>query len=147
VSDTHGLLRPEVLDLLAGAEHIIHAGDVGDLGILDALGAIAPTTAVRGNTDYGPLAVLPLTAWAEVPGCAAYVVHIPEDLDLDPAAAGVRMVVTGHTHRPRIAWVDGVLHLNPGSIGPRRFSLPISMARVYLTSSGLRPEILELDGT
>ncbi|MBT8402505.1 MAG: metallophosphatase family protein [Gemmatimonadetes bacterium] len=145
VSDTHGLLRPEVLSLLEGARHIIHAGDVGDPAILETLGRIAPTTAVRGNTDRGPLASLPLTAALEVEGHATYVIHIPEDLDVDPVAAGLAVVIHGHTHRPRVEWIDGVLHLNPGSIGPRRFSLPITMARVYFDEGGLRPEILDLD--
>ncbi|NNK64056.1 MAG: metallophosphoesterase family protein [Gemmatimonadetes bacterium] len=144
VSDTHGLLRPEVLPLLEGACHIIHAGDVGDPAILETLGRIAPTTAVRGNTDRGPLASLPLTAALEVEGHATYAIHIPEDLDVDPVAAGLAVVIHGHTHRPRVEWIDGVLHLNPGSIGPRRFSLPITMARVYFEEGGLRPEILDL---
>lgn len=144
VSDTHGLLRPGVLPLLEGAEHIVHAGDVGDPAILRTLEAIAPVTAVRGNTDGGPLASLPLTAAIEVCGHAAYVIHIPEDLDLDPVAAGLSIVIHGHTHRPRVEWIDGVLHLNPGSIGPRRFSLPITMARVYFDEGGVRPEIVDV---
>ena len=145
VSDTHGLLRDEVPGLLEGAVHIIHAGDVGDPGIIDRLRAIAPTTVVRGNTDLGELGSLPLTEAVTVAGHAIYVIHIPEDLDLDPAAAGFSMVVHGHTHRPRVDRLKGVWHLNPGSIGPRRFDLPITLARVHVEPAGLRPEIIDLE--
>ena len=144
VSDTHGLLRPEIPALLEGCARIIHAGDVGDPAILETLRSIAPLTVVRGNVDRGPLAELPLREVVEVDGHLVYVVHIPEDLDLDPGAAGIAVVVHGHTHRPRLEWIDQVLYLNPGSIGPRRFSLPVTFARLTLSPGGVRAEIVDL---
>lgn len=145
VSDTHGLLRPEVLPILDGCDLIVHAGDVGDPTILDTLRTVAPVRAVRGNVDGGALRALPHTDAVNVGGHLVYVVHIPEDLDLDPGAAGVSVVIHGHTHRPRVEWSDGVLFLNPGSVGPRRFSLPVTLARLRLGPEGVAPEIVELD--
>ena len=145
VSDTHGLLRPQVPPLLARCDHIIHAGDVGDGEILDALAGIAPLTVVRGNVDGGELGRLPLREAVELGGHLVYVVHIPEDLDLDPVAAGVSVVIHGHTHRSRVDRRDGVLFLNPGSVGPRRFSLPVTLARLYLTTGRADAEVVELD--
>lgn len=145
VSDTHGLLRPEVIPLLAGCRHIVHAGDVGDPAILQVLAGVAPVTAVRGNVDGGALAALPLREAVEVAGHLIYVVHIPDDLDLDPPAAGVSVVVHGHTHRSRLERQGGVLYLNPGSIGPRRFSLPVTLARLTLGPEGADAEIVTLD--
>lgn len=145
VSDTHGLLRPEVLPLLEGCDLILHAGDVGDPGILTSLERIAPTRAVRGNVDGGPLRALPLTEAVEVGGHLIYMVHIPDDLDLDPEAAGVSVVIHGHTHRPRAERVGEVLYLNPGSIGPRRFSLPVAFAFLHLHPDGVEWEGVELD--
>lgn len=145
VSDTHGLLRPEVPPLLEGCDLVVHAGDVGDPAILHALRRIAPVRAVRGNVDGGALAGLPLTEAVEVAGHLLYVVHIPEDLDVDPGAAGVSVVIHGHTHRPRSERVDGVLFLNPGSAGPRRFSLPVSVALLRLGPGGPEAEVVELD--
>lgn len=144
VSDTHGLLRPEVPPLLEGCDLILHAGDVGDPAILTSLEGIAPTRAVRGNVDRGPLRALPLTEAVEVGGHLIYMVHIPEDLDLDPVAAGVSVVIHGHTHRPRAERIDGVLHLNPGSIGPRRFSLPVTLALLRLFPGGVEWEHVDL---
>ena len=137
ISDTHGLLRPEVLSPLQGSELIIHAGDVGKPEVIDALKAIAPVIAVRGNIDKGGWATaLPLTAVIEAQFAAIYVIHDIQELDLDPGAAGFNIVVSGHTHKPGRKDVSGVLYINPGSAGPRRFQLPVSVARLDL---GLTP--------
>jgi putative phosphoesterase len=131
ISDTHGLLRPEALTALAGVDHILHAGDVGDYAILAALATIAPVTAIRGNVDlYGDLATLPATEAIELSGRLFYLLHSIHDLDLDPAAAGIAMVISGHSHQPAVETRKGVVYLNPGSAGPRRFKLPISLAIV-----------------
>ena len=133
VSDTHSLLRPEVLPALSGVEHILHAGDVGDPAILDALRAIAPLTAIRGNIDRnGPTAALPATEALELGGHMIYMLHALDDLDLHPHAAGISVVVYGHSHRPAIEYRDHVLFLNPGSCGPKRFSLPVTLALLEL---------------
>ena len=133
ISDTHGLLRPEVLPALAGGEHILHAGDVGDPAILDALRRVAPVTAIRGNVDtHGACALLPATEAVELGGRLVYLVHSVHDLDIDPRAAGVAVVVSGHSHKPAIESRGGVLYLNPGSAGPRRFSLPVTLAIVEI---------------
>jgi putative phosphoesterase len=145
VSDTHGLLRPEVLPALEGCGLVLHAGDVGDAGILRELETIAPVRAVRGNTDHGALgASLPMTEWVEVGEHALYMVHIREDLDLDPSAAGVSAVVYGHTHRPLVEERDGVLYINPGSCGPRRFDLPVTVARLSVSTAGLSVRLIPL---
>lgn len=147
ISDTHGLLRPEAVDALDGVERIIHGGDVGGEDILDDLSAIAPVTVVRGNTDYQSWAArLPVTELLEVGGRSIYVVHDIEDLNVDPAAAGIDVVVYGHSHQP--VWdqrVDGVWQLNPGSAGPRRFSLPVSVARLKVFTKYIRGEIKYLE--
>ena len=145
ISDTHGLLRPEVLTRLAGVEHIIHAGDIGSSEIVPRLAAIAPVTAIRGNVDTQPWART-FAPWEVVTlaGRTIYVVHDRGALDLDPVAAGFDMVMSGHSHQPRIETVDGVVYLNPGSAGPRRFRLPITLATVELTAAATRPEIHEL---
>jgi uncharacterized protein len=145
LSDTHGLLRPEVLPALAAVDHILHAGDVGDAAILDALRAIAPVTAIRGNIDRtGPCAALPATELVEMGGTAFYLLHDLKELDLDPLAAGIGAVVSGHSHKPAIQHRHGVLYLNPGSAGPRRFSLPITLAMVALDAGHPQAEIVEL---
>lgn len=137
ISDTHGLLRPEVIPALAGCEQVLHAGDVGSPEILEALAAVGPVHAVRGNTDRaGPAAKLPETVLVELEGVTLYMIHILDDLDLDPAAAGVDVVVYGHTHRPRVDERDGVLFVNPGSCGPRRFDLPVTVARLTVGPGG-----------
>jgi putative phosphoesterase len=129
VSDTHGLLRPEVAAGLAGVERILHMGDVGRPEVLDELGRIAPVLAVRGNVDHGGWAErLPRTAAADLFGAPAFLVHDVADLDLDPRAAGLRFVLHGHSHVPRDEERDGVRFVNPGACGPRRFSLPVSFA-------------------
>jgi uncharacterized protein len=145
ISDTHGLLRPEAVAALHDADLIIHAGDVGDPQILDRLRAIAPTFAVRGNVDTSPWAQqLPLTEVVGVASLQMYVLHDLSDLDLDPRAAGFAAVITGHTHRPHAEVRSDVLYLNPGSAGPRRFSLPIAVARLEVSGSRISHEIVEL---
>jgi uncharacterized protein len=145
ISDTHGLLRREARECLAGCDFIIHAGDVGEPSILERLGEIAPVTAVRGNIDKGHWAdALPVTEVLEVEGKLFYVLHALEDLDLDPVAAGIHAVISGHSHRPAIDTRGSVLYVNPGSAGPRRFSLPICVGRIKVTRTGLEPEIVRL---
>jgi putative phosphoesterase len=145
LSDTHGLLRPELLPALAGVDHILHAGDVGDPAILTALANIAPVTAIRGNIDtHGPNSLLPATEAIELAGCLLYMVHSREDLDLNPQAAGIAAVIYGHSHKPSIEDHHGVLYLNPGSAGPRRFNLPITCALLRITNAHPQAEILPL---
>jgi putative phosphoesterase len=145
ISDTHGLLRPEGVDALHGAELIIHAGDVGSPDILEELRRIAPVTAVRGNVDHGDWTRhLPETAVVEAENRVLYVLHDIGTLDLDPAAAGFAAVISGHSHQPHQEMRKGVLYLNPGAAGPRRFKLPISLARLHLSTAGLRVEFVEL---
>ena len=144
ISDTHGLLRPEALEALPGVEHILHAGDVGDIAILDSLRAIAPVTAIRGNVDgYGDCAALPETEAVELGGRLFYLVHSVYDLDVNPVTAGIAVVVSGHSHRPGVERKGGVLYLNPGSAGPRRFTLPVTVAIVTLGDE-IAVEIMEL---
>jgi putative phosphoesterase len=145
ISDTHGLLRPEAVKVLQGVELIIHAGDVGNPKVLANLARIAPVHAVRGNTDRGDWAAdLPHTRVVEVGGVHLYVLHELFCLDLDPAAAGFAAVIFGHSHSPHLERKNGVLYLNPGSAGPRRFTLPVSLARIKLQGISLHPELLEL---
>ena len=145
ISDTHGLLRPEVTERLAGVHYIIHAGDIGRSEVISGLRKIAPVTAIRGNIDRGEWAAeYPHTALVELGGRSIYVLHNLKELDLDPAAAGIDAVVSGHAHRPKIETVGGVLYLNPGSAGPRRFTLPIALAALELTGDALRPCIHEV---
>ena len=137
ISDTHGLLREEAKAFLRGCDHIVHGGDIGDERVLEALAAIAPVTAVRGNNDFG--------AWAEgiretelitLGGVYLYAIHDLAQLDIDPGAAGVSVVVSGHSHKPLVTERDGVLFVNPGSAGPRRFKLPISIAELVIDGDG-----------
>ena len=145
ISDTHGLLREEAVLALRGCELIIHAGDVGKPEIIDVLKAVAPIVVVRGNIDKGPWALgLPASAVIEFHSAMIYVLHSLEDLDLDPAAAGFRVVVSGHSHRPGSEERDGVLYVNPGSAGPRRFRLPVTIARLDLGKSPWKVEFVEL---
>jgi putative phosphoesterase len=145
ISDTHGLLRPEALTALAGAKHILHAGDVGDIQILGELRRIAPVTAIRGNIDtHGACAELPATEMVEVLDRLFYLVHSIADLDIKPEAAGVAAVLYGHSHRPGFDLHDGVLYLNPGSAGPRRFQLPVTIARLTVSAQGISPEIVPI---
>ena len=145
ISDTHGLLRPEALTTLRSVDHILHAGDIGDPGILDALREIAPVTAIRGNVDtYGPCANLPATEAIELAGSLIYILHSIDDLDLKPEAAGISVVVYGHSHKPLIEHRQGVLYLNPGSAGPRRFNLPVTLALVEVTPGVISPRLLHV---
>jgi putative phosphoesterase len=145
ISDTHGLLRPEATAALAGSDYIIHAGDIGDISILERLKAIAPVTAVRGNIDKGSWASgIPKTEVLHAGDALFFVIHALEDLDRDPAAAGFHAVVSGHSHRPSVETRNGVLFINPGSAGPRRFHLPISLARVSARGTVLEPRLLDL---
>ena len=142
ISDTHGLLRPEAIERLAGVDHIIHAGDIGRPEVVSDLRKIAPVTAIRGNIDRGEWAAeFPHTALVKLGGRSIHVLHNLKELDLDPAVAGIDVVVSGHSHRPKITTVDGVLYLNPGSAGPRRFTLPIALATLELRHDALRPAI------
>jgi uncharacterized protein len=144
ISDTHGLLRPEAVAALRGVEHILHAGDVGDVAILDALRKIAPVTAIRGNVDVsGPCAELPNTEVVELGGRLFYLVHAVQDLDINPVAAGVAMVVSGHSHKASVQVRDGVVFFNPGSAGPRRFSLPVTVGFVT-AEDGVEASVMEL---
>ncbi len=145
ISDTHGLLRPEALAALASAEHILHAGDVGRIEILDSLRAIAPVTAIRGNIDnHGPCAGLPATEAVELAGRLFYLVHSIDDLDISPTAAGVAAVIYGHSHRPSSEVRNAVLYLNPGSAGPRRFDLPVTIALITATPETLTARIIPI---
>jgi uncharacterized protein len=145
ISDTHGLLRPEVIPALRGVDHILHAGDVGDPAILEKLRELAPVTAISGNIDVlGTCGHLPPTEVITLHGHTFYMLHDRKALDLDPAAAGFAAVISGHSHRPLIEWRDGVLYLNPGSAGPRRLSLPISLALVTIRAEILDPQLVTL---
>jgi uncharacterized protein len=145
LSDTHGLLRPEVLPALAGVGHILHAGDIGDPVILDHLRQLAPVTAIRGNIDTsGPCAQLPATEVLDLDGALLYMLHSLHDLDLNPAAAGISVIITGHSHQPSIDTRNGVLYLNPGSCGPRRFHLPITLALLRLDAGPPSAELISL---
>lgn len=146
ISDTHGLLRPQALAFLAGSEHIIHGGDIGNPDILAQLAAIAPLTVVRGNNDTGAWAAgLPETALVRLGGVGVYAIHDLKQLAIDPAHEGVRVVVAGHSHRPSTVERGGVLYVNPGSAGRRRFSLPISVAELLIDGAGVRARIVHLD--
>jgi hypothetical protein len=145
ISDTHGLLRPEAVAALAGSDFIIHAGDIGHPEVLEGLARLAPVTAIRGNVDRGDWAAgLPPTDVLDAGGTYLYVVHNLAELDLDPAAAGFQMVVSGHSHQPAVREKDGVLYINPGSAGPRRFSLPVAVGRVRIADGRIVPELMEL---
>ena len=145
ISDTHGLLRPEALDALKGVDLILHAGDIGNSQVLETLQGIAPVIAVRGNNDKG--------AWAaELPDCEVvgvgavnvYILHNVKEIDLNPVAAGFQVVVSGHSHKPSVEERKGVLYVNPGSAGPRRFSLPVSVARLRISGESVFAELVEL---
>lgn len=145
ISDTHGLLRQEAQQVLRGSTLIIHAGDIGSPHVLESLRTIAPVVAVRGNIDKGQWAqALPKWEVVEIAGISIYVIHDFNDLDLDPAAAGFSAVISGHSHRPSIQNQKGVLLLNPGSAGPRRFTLPVSTALLYVKNGMLEPQLIEL---
>lgn len=145
IADTHGLIRPEAIAALMGAERIIHAGDIGRPTVLEALAAVAPVVAVRGNNDQDAwAATIPETAIVEVDGLRLYVLHDIKALDFDPAIAGFSAVICGHSHRPRLEQHAGVWFVNPGSAGPRRFTLPVAVARLYVQGGTLTAELVEL---
>ncbi|HSZ62894.1 MAG TPA: metallophosphoesterase family protein [Terriglobales bacterium] len=145
ISDTHGLLRPQAVEALRGSDRILHAGDVGAPDILEALKQIAPVTAIRGNVDTEPWAsTLALTEVVEASRISIYMLHDLAQLDLKPEAAGFRVIVYGHSHKPKIEEKNGVLFFNPGSAGPRRFSLPVSVGRLMIAGGGVRAELIDL---
>jgi len=147
ISDTHGLLRPEALFALAGSDHIIHAGDIGEPAILDKLTDIAPLTAVRGNVDYGAWAKkIPEINVLEVGGVSIYIIHNLQELDLKPEASGFAALVYGHSHVAKREIKNGVLYFNPGSAGPKRFVLPVTLGKLLIRNQELEPEIIELAG-
>ncbi len=146
ISDTHGLLRPEALEFLRGSEHIIHAGDIGSPEIIPALETIAPVTAIRGNVDTQPWAQrFAETEVVELAGLHLYVIHDRNALDLNPQAAGFAAVISGHSHQPKQEIKGGVLYFNPGSAGPRRFSLPISIGKLEITPKGIQATLHRLE--
>src|ERR1700674_3533329 len=146
ISDTHGLLRPEAVDALRGSHRILHAGDIGAPEILEALAKIAPVTAVRGNVDTASWArALPQTEVVEAGGVSIYILHDLGQLDLKPEAAGCGGVVYGHSHQPKMEEKNGVLYFNPGSAGPRRFRLPVSVGRLTIVAGKVRAQLVELE--
>jgi len=145
ISDTHDLLRPQAIDFLRGSDFIIHAGDICDSTVIDELARIAPVTVVRGNNDRGTWAnALPETELVKFGGIFIHVIHDLSQLDIDPNGAGVRVVVSGHSHKPVIEHRDGVVFVNPGSAGPRRFKLPISVAELVVAGGLVSARIVEL---
>ncbi|MFT5450111.1 MAG: putative phosphoesterase [Gammaproteobacteria bacterium] len=145
ISDTHGLLRPQACAFLRGVDEIVHAGDIGSVEVISQLQTIAPVTAIRGNVDKGAWAnAFPDVEIIEVDGRYIHVLHNLNDLDLDPVAAGLDVVISGHSHQPKCETIGEVLYLNPGSAGPRRFKLPIAIARLSVTASGIHAQIEEL---
>ena len=145
ISDTHGLLRPEALAALQGSDFIVHAGDIGDPAILDELNEIAPVTAVRGNVDHGAWAEkIPQTNVLEVEAISIYVLHILDELDLKPGAGGFAAVICGHSHMPKQETKNGVLYFNPGSAGPKRFDLPVSLGRLIVERGKIQTQIIKL---
>ena len=146
ISDTHGLLRPEAVRALSGSDRILHAGDVGASEILEKLAQIAPVTAVRGNIDTAPWArrVLPETEVVDVGGVTIYILHDLGELDLKPEAAGFGVVIFGHSHRPKLEERNGVLYFNPGSAGPRRFNLPVSLGKLTIQAGKVHAELITL---
>ena len=146
ISDTHGLLRPEVYEAFHNVERIIHAGDIGSENIIHELENIAPVTAVRGNMDRDEMALkLHRTETVELKNMLLYVIHDISRLDIDPKVSGVKAVIFGHSHKPTVQKHDGVLYMNPGSAGPRRFSLPVSVGLLHINSKGIRAEVVKLN--
>ncbi len=146
ISDTHGLLRPSALTALRGSDFIIHAGDVGRPGVLEGLRTIAPVIAVRGNVDYGGWAdALPMSAVLSLGGHDLHILHILADIGRDPKASGFAAVIYGHSHKPDITETDGVVYFNPGSAGPRRFKLPVTVGRLSIKDGRVTPELLPIE--
>jgi putative phosphoesterase len=145
ISDTHGLVRPQALEALAGVEMILHAGDIGNQQVLDTLKDIAPVVAVRGNNDKGDLAqTLPDWEVVEVGNVSIYMLHDVKEIDISPSGGGFHVVVSGHSHRPSVEEHRGVLYINPGSAGPRRFKLPVSLAHLQITGENLHANLIDL---
>jgi hypothetical protein len=145
ISDTHGLLRPEAVSFLRGSDHIVHGGDIGHAEVLDELSALAPVTAVRGNNDKGAWADrLAETEFVQIGDVCIYALHDIAQLDIDPSGAGVQVVVSGHSHKPSVERRNGVLYVNPGSAGPRRFKLPISVAELVIAEGVVSARLVEL---
>lgn len=146
ISDTHSLLRPQAIEALQGAELILHAGDIGSIEVIDRLKDVAPVVAVRGNIDKDAWAKqFPLTALATIEGLRIYVLHNIQEINLDPASSGYDIVVSGHSHKASIQNKSGVLYLNPGSAGKRRFKLPITLAKIEVSTNGVVAQIIELN--
>jgi putative phosphoesterase len=144
ISDTHGLLRPEARAFAGGCDYIIHGGDIGSAAILDELSALAPLTAVKGNNDRQAWAArLPETEMIRVGGIFIYIIHDIAQLDIEPRAAGAQVIVSGHSHKPLIGLRDGILYVNPGSCGPRRFKLPLSVGEIRVEGTKVRARTLE----
>ena len=145
ISDTHGLIRLEAVSILKTCDVIIHAGDIGAEEVLIALRAIAPVYAVRGNVDWEPWIMnIPVYEFVELSGSVFYITHILENMDLDPKAAGINVVISGHSHQPDLFKKGNVLYMNPGSAGPKRFTRPISMGKIVIDDKGIHPEIIKL---
>ena len=145
ISDTHGLIRPEALEALQGVEFIIHAGDIGKPEVVSALKAIAPVAAIKGNIDSGAWAkLLPDTKLVKAGGMRLFIIHNVRELDCDPVARGFQVVVSGHSHKPSVSTRDGVLFVNPGSAGPRRFKLPVAVGKLFIQNKQVNAEIIEL---
>ena len=145
ISDTHGLLRPEARRFASNCDYLIHGGDIGSADILEELAAFAPLTAVKGNNDTQPWAAhLPATEMIRIGGIFLYVIHDVAELDIEPQAAGVRVIVSGHSHKPSVGERNGVLYVNPGSCGPRRFKLPISVGELLVRGSDVHAHTMEL---
>ncbi len=146
ISDTHGLLRPQAMDSFQAVEHIVHAGDIGKPGIVEALSEIAPVTAIRGNVDVADWALIyPEEASIELVGRRILVLHDRKQIDVVPGQSGIDIVISGHSHRPGVETLEGVLYLNPGAAGPRRFRLPVTLALMELDGFGAQARIVELD--
>jgi hypothetical protein len=146
ISDTHGLLRPQAVAFLEGCDRILHGGDIGNAEVLTRLSAIAPVTAVRGNNDKGAWAeAIPETEFFEFSGVYVYAIHDLSLLDMDPSVAGIQVVVSGHSHKPLIETREGIVFVNPGSAGPRRFKLPITIADILIEGGAILPRIAELE--
>lgn len=146
ISDTHGLLRPEALAALQGSDHIVHGGDIGNPAILARLRDIAPLTVVRGNNDRAAWAIdVPHSARLQLGEVSLHAVHDVATLDIDPVAAGVQVIVYGHSHSPTVTWRGGILYLNPGSAGPRRFKLPVSVAQLLVNGPSVTARVIQLD--
>jgi putative phosphoesterase len=145
ISDTHGLLRPQAIAFLRGCDHILHGGDIGSAQILEQLAALAPVTAVRGNNDTQAWAApLPDTQLLQLAGARCYVIHDLKGLRIDPGAEAVQVIVSGHSHQPSLSERAGVIYLNPGSAGPRRFRLPVSVAEIRIEGASITPRLVQL---